>query len=190
MLTSLSELSLDERLKWLDDRKSAHNFDGLLKAWLSALDTEELNRRFYSELTRWFESAQKKIRLPDRDHAVEPVIIRLVTRLIFVWFMKEKGLIADDLFNEESVKRMLVDYDLQSGNSYYRAILQNLFFATLNTEIREREFSSRTKRNHNVFQKYRYRDEIADPDRLLGLFANTPFVNGGLFDCLDSVEGR
>lgn len=184
----LSELSLDERLKWLDDRKLVHNFDGLLNAWLSALDTEELNKRFYSELTRWFESAQRKIRLPDSDQAAEPIIIRLVTRLIFVWFMKEKGLVADDLFNEETVKRVLVGYDLQTGSSYYRAILQNLFFATLNTEIDERGFSSRTKRDHNVFQKYRYRDEIADREQLLGLFVRTPFVNGGLFDCLDSVE--
>ena len=185
----LSGLSLDERLKWLDDRKLSHNFDGLLDAWLSALDTEELNRRFYSDLTGWFDTARQKIRLPDGHQAIEPVIIRLVTRLIFVWFMKEKGLVVDDLFHEDTVKRVLVDYDLQTGSSYYRAILQNLFFATLNTEVDERGFSSRTKRNHNVFQKYRYRDEIADEDHLLGLFAETPFVNGGLFDCLDSVDG-
>lgn len=188
-LDILSELSLSERLRWLDDHKLTHNFDGLLKGWLSALDTEELNKRFYSELSRWFKTAQKKIRLPDEGQAAEPVIIRLVTRLIFVWFMKEKGLVADDLFNEETVKRVLVNYDPQAGSSYYRAILQNLFFATLNTEIDERGFSTRTKRSHNVFQKYRYRDEIADARRLMVLFEKTPFVNGGLFDCLDSVEG-
>ena len=36
---------------------------------------------------------------------------------------------------------------------------------------------------------YRYRAEIDDPDSLIKLFAQTPFINGGLFDCLDSFEG-
>ena len=29
---------------------------------------------------------------------------------------------------------------------------------------------------------------MRDPDTLLALFAQTPFINGGLFDCLDSFE--
>ena len=35
---------------------------------------------------------------------------------------------------------------------------------------------------------YRYRSEMDDPDRLLELFEQTPFINGGLFDCLDSFD--
>ena len=31
--------------------------------------------------------------------------------------------------------------------------------------------------------------EMRDPDKLLDLFSETPFINGGLFDCLDSFKG-
>ena len=70
----------------------------------------------------------------------EEHVIRLITRLLFVWFIKEKGLIAPELFNEAQVAGLLRDYDRDSGDSYYRAVLQNLFFATLNTEINRRGF--------------------------------------------------
>ena len=68
--------------------------------------------------------------------------MRLITRLMFVWFVKEKGLVAEDLFVENQVAKLLRDYDADGGDSYYRAVLQNLFFATLNTEISRRRFSS------------------------------------------------
>ncbi len=107
---------------------------------------------------------------------------------MFVWFIKEKGLVADDLFIENRVAQLLKDYDRDGGDSYYRAVLQNLFFATLNTEISERRFSQQNNDDHRNFSVYRYRSEMDDPDRLLELFAQTPFINGGLFDCLDSFD--
>ena len=79
-------------------------------------------------------------------------------------------------------------YDRDSGDSYYRAVLQNLFFATLNTEIAQRGFSSQRQTTHRNFSLYRYNSEMTDPDALLALFAQTPFINGGLFDCLDTEE--
>ena len=45
------------------------------------------------------------------------------------------------LFTETEMDDLLADYDPETGDSYYRAILQNLFFATLNTEIGQRGFS-------------------------------------------------
>ena len=41
----------------MDSHGRSHNFDGLLEAWLDALDTEELNRRFYRDLFEWFQRA-------------------------------------------------------------------------------------------------------------------------------------
>ena len=187
----LRELSLDERLKWMDSRDKPKNFDGLLSAWLDALDTEELNKRFYKELFDWFERATKQAKFPTTGAKVLPAeehIIRLITRMLFVWFVKEKRLIAEDLFNEAQAGRLLRNYDRDGGDSYYRAVLQNLFFATLNTEIDRRGFSSRAQRTHRDFSRYRYKSEIADADRLLGLFRQTPFINGGLFDCLDTFD--
>ncbi len=67
-------------------------------------------------------------------------------------------------------------------------MLQNLFFATLNTEIDQRGFSQVAQPTHRNFSRYRYQREISDPNSLLALFAQTPFINDGLFDCLDSEE--
>ena len=190
-LDILAELSLNERLMWMDTRDKVRNFDGLLAAWLDALDTEELNRRFYRQLFAWFQRAVKTATFPD-DEAVtlsaEEHIIRLITRLLFIWFIKEKGLLAEDLFVENRVRELLKHYDPESGDSYYRAVLQNLFFATLNTEIARRSFSNQSTVTHRNFSRYRYANEISDSDKLLALFGQTPFINGGLFDCLDSEE--
>ena len=192
-LDILAELSLDERLKWMDDHAKPHNFDGLLDAWLDALDTEELNRRFYRDLFRWFEGAVKVAKFPIVGANVpsknEEHVIRLITRMLFVWFIKEKDLVSEDLFIENQVSELLKGYDRADGDSYYRAILQNLFFATLNTDIDERRFSRRNYDDHRDPSLYRYLNEMADPDRLLTLFRQTPFINGGLFDCLDTFEG-
>ena len=187
----LEELSLSKRLAWMESRGKARNFDGLLSAWLDALDTEELNKRFYSELFDWFTFAVKTARFPTTEARTlnpEEHVIRLITRLLFVWFIKEKGLVADDLFIRERVEPLLESYDQEVGDSYYRAVLQNLFFATLNTEIGRRGFSNVGPSTHRSFSLYRYRDEMSDPDSLMLLFKETPFINGGLFDCLDSEE--
>ena len=191
-LDILADLSLQKRLLWMDSHGKAHNFDGLLEAWLDALDTEELNRRFYRDLFDWFQRAVNDANLPDtvtKRVSREEHVIRLITRLLFVWFIKEKGLAADDLFIENRISQLLKDYDADAGDSYYRVVLQNLFFATLNTEISERRFSRQNNEDRRNFSLYRYRLEMADPDALLELFARTPFINGGLFDCLDSFDG-
>ena len=191
-LDILFELSLDKCAKWMADHKEQENFDGLLAAWLAQLDTEELNKQFYRELFNWFEWAVKEADFPtDKNRSLDPAehIIRLITRVLFVWFIKEKGLVADELFNEAQISPLLKDYDPDTGDSYYRAVLQNLFFATLNTEIGKRRFSKGTNADHRNFSLYRYKDQMVDPDTLLKLFEQTPFINGGLFDCLDNFKG-
>ena len=190
-LDILSQLSLPKRLAWMEDHGKPRNFDGLLEAWLAALDTEELNKRFYRELYKWFERSLETAEFPSGQAKTlrkEEHVIRLITRLMFVWFIKEKGLVSEDLFIEHQVSQLLKDYDRGDGDSYYRAVLQNLFFATLNTELDQRRFIAKTSDDHRNPSLYRYRDEIADPDRLEVLFGNTPFINGGLFDCLDSFD--
>ena len=189
----LFELSLGECAKWMADHKEQENFDGLLAAWLARLDTEELNKKFYRELFNWFEWAVAEGKFPtDKNRTLKPEehVIRLITRLLFVWFIKEKGLVSDELFNETHVRALLKDYNHDTGDSYYRAVLQNLFFATLNTEIEKRGFSPQTNAKHRDFSLYRYEDQMRDPDTLLALFALTPFINGGLFDCLDSFKAK
>ena len=187
----LYELALWECAKWVNANNQPENFDGLLAAWLARLDTEELNKKFYRELFAWFEWAIAEGKFPtDKNRTLKPEehVIRLITRLLFAWFIKEKGLIADALFNEARISPLLKDYDHDTGDSYYRAVLQNLFFATLNTEIEKRRFTKGGNTGHRNFSLYRYKDQITAPDTLLTLFEKTPFINGGLFDCLDSEE--
>ena len=190
-LDILFELSLKECAKWMTAEEQPKNFDGLLEAWLARLGTEELNKKFYQELFAWFKWAVKEATFPtDKNRSLDPEehVIRLITRLLFVWFIKEKGLVAEELFNETQVSPLLKNYDRDTGDSYYRVVLQNLFFATLNTEIEKREFSQGGNSVHRNFSLYRYEDQMLDPDKLLRLFAQTPFINGGLFDCLDSFK--
>ena len=185
------DILFDLALEPLNQTHGVRNFVELHRAWEKTLDTEELNKKFYRELFAWFEWAIVEGKFPaDKNRALDPEehVIRLITRLLFVWFIKEKGLVADELFNETHVHDLLKGYDRDTGDSYYRAVLQNLFFATLNTEIEKRRFSPRTNTKHRDFSLYRYREQISDPDKLLALFVQTPFINGGLFDCLDSEE--
>ena len=169
--------------------EGVNNFDTLDKAWEGILNTEELNKQFYRKLFTWYEWAVKEATFPtDENRVIKPEehVIRLITRLLFIWFIKEKGLVADELFKKAQIQDFLKEDVFDSGDSYYRAVLQNLFFATLNTEIDKRRFSTQTRKDHRNFSVYRYELQMDDSDRLLELFAETPFINGGLFDCLDT----
>ena len=190
-LDILSELSLEECVQWIDEKQKPKNFDGLLSAWLAKLDTEELNKQFYRKLFAWYEWAIEVATFPtDENRTLKPAehVIRLITRLLFIWFIKENGLVADELFNKAQIQDLLAENDFDNGDSYYRTVLQNLFFATLNTEIDKRKFSTVGYATHRDFSRYRYKDQMRDPDKLLELFSKIPFINGGLFDCLDSWE--
>ena len=176
----------------MDTEGIPKNFDGLLAAWLAKLDTETLNKQFYQQLFNWFEWAITEAKFPTNEAKTlnpQEHLIRLITRLLFIWFLKEKGLVADALFNETQIRPLLKDDDFENGDAYYRAVLQNLFFATLNTEMDKRGFSTGQRKTHRDFSRYRYKAERHDPDKLLDLFSETPFINGGLFDCLDSFRG-
>ena len=93
-LDILAELSLDA----LYQQHGFTNFLELHQAWQQTLDTSELNRRFFKEIADWYFWAVEKVTFPTDagdDAAVRNAtcIIRLITRLIFVWFLKEKGLV-------------------------------------------------------------------------------------------------
>ncbi len=183
------------------------NFVELHRAWQKTLDSTELNKRFFQEISDWYFWAQKHVRFPDdapkdEDGLDSVSLIRLITRLIFVWFLKEKrqnsSLVPDELFQLCHLKE-LIDLDDRTTSTYYKAILQNLFFVTLNQEMNtpeqpeNRKFQGKAKPGsrdqhfimHNV---YRYRDLFKQPERALQLFEQVPFLNGGLFECLDQPD--
>ena len=162
----LSELHLQR----LIEIEGVTNFDTLHKAWEGILNTEALNKQFYRKLFAWYEWAVKEAKFPtDENRVIKPEehVIRLITRLLFIWFIKEKGLVAEELFNKTQIQDLLTEDDFDNGDSYYRAVLQNLFFATLNTEIDKRTFSKGGNSNHRNFSRYRYKEQMRDPNKLL-----------------------
>ena len=181
-LDILAELSLDSLIQ----TEEVHSFDTLHEAWEGVLNTEALNRKFYGELYTWYQWAVAECRFP--DNALQLQVIRLITRLLFIWFLKEKKLVHEELFEEESAAGHLNQFSSETSD-YYQALLQNLFFATLNTPISERAFSPRNYQGHRDASKYRYADLLDNSDAFLEHLKQVPFVNGGLFDCLDTFEG-
>ncbi len=174
----------------LQNLKDIHDFDTLHTAWEEIFNVELLSKRFYTELLGWFEWAVETAKFPNPENKPIPKgdhVIRLITRILFVWFIKEKQLVSEDLFIEAQISPLLKKYN-RDNDDYYRAILQNLFFATLNTEITQRDFSQKKNTTHRNFNLYRYKDLLENPTDLLDLMKHTPFINGGLFDCLDSEE--
>ena len=159
-----------------------------------AFSVEPITKQFYEKLQYWYFWAIDNVKFPDdaeqESNGREVAIIRLITRLMFIWFMKVRKLIPDNLFNEKKIKKILQNYSSENSN-YYKAILQNLFFATLNTKQKHRKFRSE-KRGLKGFNpdfgdhnKFRYHDLFQDKQLLNTLFSKIPFLNGGLFECLD-----
>ncbi len=199
------EILFDLSLPKLAERYGFTSFVELHDAWQKTLDTSVLNKRFFREVANWYFWAASKVAFPKgagdgTDTRSKASLIRLLTRLIFVWFIKEKGLVPDDLFIKAKVAQLL-NYTDKKGSTYYKAILQNLFFATLNQEMNvagkppNRKFRNKAGKtgsldqNYMIHTLYRYQDYFKDPSEALKLFSTIPFLNGGLFECLDKYEG-
>ena len=174
---------------------------------------EVLTKAFYNELSDWYAWAVRVVRFPnkiddpyDDDKFNSEATIRLVTRLIFVWFLKQKHLIPDEFFDEKFIANNLLDgfepnaivnlFGKSEESRYYKAILQNLFFAMLNSPITpddkdtisERRFRS-GRGDYDNNKLMRYESMFSNPKLFVELANKTvPFLNGGLFDCLDDKD--
>ncbi len=194
------EILYDLALSVLHEEYRFHNFVGLHQAWQRRFASYELNERFYREIANWYfwtlgRIKSGEIMLPrdvDSDEHRSLFLIRLLTRIIFCWFLQEKKLIPRDLFRRRMASELLADFSPEAG-TYYRAILQNLFFATLSVPIEERRFLGRSYHGRNKDygrqHVFRYKRHLKDGalDRFTALMEPIPFLNGGLFECLDRV---
>lgn len=195
--------------KYLNEKGRVVNPDDLR----SRFSVEVLTKEFYQELSDWYAWAIKIIRFPndlndktDDDKFNNESAIRLITRLIFVWFLKQRRLVPDEFFDEQYIAANLIEgfnphamadlFGKSSESKYYKAILQNLFFAMLNspitpeggTELSERHFrNGRSDYDNNKLM--RYESYFKNPQLFVDLANRTvPFLNGGLFDCLDEKD--
>ena len=239
---TLCEFNLPQ-LRWPEDPADP---DAWRAQWRSAFDKEPLTRRFYREIANWYFWAREHARFPkdaplDADGKPSLMLIRLLTRLVFCWFLKQKtnpqtgqGLLHSALFDPECIAELLKRPGAESC-TYYTGILQNLFFATLNTKMDaagmegrvpprpnpaqpldgveavppessgkpmegrvpprpNRRFidegDGRHSDDHMVHQRWRNAGQLRDPERLADLLRGIPFLNGGLFECLDDRVTR
>ena len=191
------EILADLSFAALHDKHGFGNFVALQTAWQKALDSSELNKRFFQEIANWYFWALGHAEFPKdapkqngKDHIS---VIRLITRLMFCWFVKEKGLVPDTLFDERKLAQTLKGFaptkTSDKESVFYKAILQNLFFATLNTEMDKRGWT-KEEQNFMAHSLYRFRESFQKPNEALDLFKNIPFLNGGLFECLDKDHGE
>ena len=113
--------------------------------------------------------------------------------------MKEKGLIPDSLFKRKELEDILVDLE-DDHCTYHQGILQNLFFATLNQRmgkdkkgqpyrrfVTDSDFQGKNK-EHGITDLYRYPEHFSNPEKAPAFFQEIPFLNGGLFECLDRED--
>ena len=154
-LRILSELAISR-----SGKNAINNFADLYVYWQTVFNVSLLNKKFYEELSNWYFWAIKEVTFPSeptvatlfeetgstdqnklkeykQEHNAKNVI-RLLTRFLFVWFIKEKKLIPELLFDHKFLRKELLK-DLSPYHEeglfkepnikshYYKAILQNLF---------------------------------------------------------------
>ena len=170
----------------------------------AAFSVEALTKQFYKDLFDWYLWAvdpatgvyfPNNTSTEDDDREdIETKIIRMITRIMFVWFIKQKELVPNKIFDVDFLDTILKDFDPVSkvvGN-YYNAILQNLFFATLNRAIEDeqgnkRRFATNVKKDIKTLYRYPEMFKIGE-DEVIKMFSEVPFLNGGLFECLDKTR--
>ncbi len=170
----------------------------------AAFSVEALTKQFYKDLFDWYQWAidpSSNVTFPnsiiveddDRDD-IEKKMIRLITRIMFVWFIKQKDLVPNKIFDTDYLATILKNFDPYSTTNgiYYNAILQNLFFATLNRAIVDEEGGQRrfaTAPKKDIKTLYRYAELFSiKEEEVINLFSEVPFLNGGLFECLDKTK--
>ncbi|KAB1062107.1 Eco57I restriction-modification methylase domain-containing protein [Salibacter halophilus] len=218
----------------LTGRNAVDSFAKLYNYWQEVFNVSILNKKFYQELSNWYFWAINHVKFPSeptiedahrkeanlddliKEHNATNVI-RLLTRLLFTWFIKEKKLVPDELFDLDALQKDILNEispyhengmfkDANKESVYYKAILQNLFFASLNCPIEADETDRRTRgfrelttksgkeargKHQGIDYLMRYEEYFKDSEAFLDLMnKSVPFLNGGLFECLDDKENK
>lgn len=172
------------------ENQRVNSFAKLYHYWQTQFSLQALNDQFYKDLQAWFYYATQKINLPfkpdyiNEKENIKNFLVRLLARTMFCWFVKEKGLIKHELLeltNWEGNKYKLTndvdDQDFLQKNSYYRGVLQNVFYNALNQKEKNsaKDFKW-TKYLHSGFQ--------------IEWLTQIPYLNGGIFDKLEEDNAK
>lgn len=172
------------------DRQKIDSFKLLYNYWQSVFSLQALNNQFYADLQDWFYYASQNIKLPykpdyiNEKENIKNFLVRLLARTMFCWFVKEKGLIKNELLeltdwqgNKFKLTNDIEEKNFLKSNSYYRGVLQNIFFNALN---------QKEKKSIKDFGWTKY----WHPDFKIDWLTDIPYLNGGIFDKLDEDNAK
>jgi adenine-specific DNA-methyltransferase len=143
--------------KFLIKKGRVSSFEDLI----SRFSVEVVNNEFYQEIARLYDelvgvdTKSGTLRYPEGAEAAQEFAVRLIGRIVFCWFLKEKQsdtgvpLVGHKILSLDAVK---------SSKDYYHNMLAPLFFEVLNKQV--------------DYRKPRFQS---------GEFAKVPYLNGGLF---------
>jgi type I restriction-modification system DNA methylase subunit len=133
-----------------------------LEALKESFSLEVVTKEFYENLESLYKKLYQRLSLPPQSNVTDSdkkdFALRLIGRLIFCWFLKEKNWISDKILSSETAK------SVSDKDDYYRTALEPLFFETLNKEKEDRNYSIGT----NEFLQNNHK--------------KIPYLNGGLFE--------
>lgn len=151
--------------KYLIDKGGVSSLDDLR----TRFSVEVVNKQFYDEIAKHFTELVGGERngttytgllnlygTPKPSVKYQEFAVRLIGRIMFCWFLKEKksaggiSLIPENMLSSQAVT---------DNNGYYHNVLEPLFFELLNTKARRRK---------GIFKNIEY--------------SGIPYLNGGLFN--------
>ena len=93
-----------DQLKTIADKRGSATLEDIKKAF----SVETLTKEFYKELFDWYQWAEIRVTFPGNRN-IEEHLILLITRLMFVWFIKQKKLVPDTIFDTAELEKILHD---------------------------------------------------------------------------------
>lgn len=149
-----------------------------LEDLVNAFSIEKVTKEFFFKIAnKFYDLVGEKIQRENKEEVHKGILelpstndnkvkqefsIRLLSRIIFSWFLKKKGLISDEILSSKAVKDYKNSFgiELTSSESYYHSVLEPLFFEVMNKKQDNRD---------PVFKNVKE-------------FIEVPFLNGGLFE--------
>lgn len=128
---------------------------------LGRFSLEVVNKEFYLQVAKAFDALVDRTGAPNlmlpsvSDQSInvyKDFAVRLIGRLMFCWFLKQKKTDSGQLIPDEILSLRAIE----GVENYYHSVLEPLFFEVLNTHQDEREIRS-------------------------AVFDRVPYLNGGLF---------
>lgn len=169
----LNNTQVDIFTKWRDAIQISST-EALHNTLWESFKLQSVNKDFYTGVANSFTELLQHLKSIGRDEEDAKLFAsRLLGRLLFVWFLRKKGIIDESLgyFDESS----------DSATNYYKRSLERLFFNTLNTPIDDRDEFKKE------LQKSLFPDSDDEPQaKLFQVDSKTPYLNGGLFEPHDN----